>query len=73
VRGQKRLQQLCGIVSAMIAQSKNRKPLNGAMWGLLGGPIGVLICACQSKLAAHEVEKPTLERVTEIDLDERSR
>jgi hypothetical protein len=41
---------VCAVVGALIAQSKNRSPVVGALWGGLLGVIGVVIIACHSKL-----------------------
>ena len=50
---------VCGVVGAMLAQSKNRSALTGGLVGLLGGPIGVFVLACMSKLGPGEVERAT--------------
>ena len=50
---------VCGVVGAVLAQSKNRSPLTGGLVGLLGGPIGVFVLACLSKLGPGEVEGVT--------------
>ena len=40
---------VCAIAGALIAQSKGRSPIGGAVLGLLLSVIGVLIVACWSK------------------------
>jgi hypothetical protein len=53
---------VCGVIGAVIAQSKNRSSLTGGLIGLIGGPVGVLIVACERKLAAGEVERTGLSK-----------
>ena len=47
----------CGVIGAALAQSKDRSPVHGGLIGLIGGPIGVLIVAFQSKLKPGETER----------------
>jgi hypothetical protein len=50
---------ICGTVGALIAQSKNRSPADGAILGGLLGIIGIFIMACLSKLPEGERSTPT--------------
>ena len=40
------------VIGALIAQSKNRRPIDGALLGGFLGLIGIVILACQSKIKA---------------------
>lgn len=41
---------ICGIVGALIAQTKNRRPWVGALLGGALGLVGILIVACLPRL-----------------------
>ena len=64
---------LSGVAAAMIYQSKNRNPLHGAIWGVLLGVFGVLICACRSKIEPGQVnhEAESRQRVLGFDMSDR--
>jgi len=55
----------CGVIGAMIAQSKNRPPMEGLIWGIALGPIGLLVIASRPRLEPGQTEKPGLQRVRE--------
>src|SRR5206468_8091992 len=48
---------ICGVLGAVLAQSKNRSPLTGGLVGVLGGPIGVFVLACLRTLGPGETER----------------
>ena len=41
---------VCATIGALIAPSKNRRPIEGALWGGLLGVIGLLVLACLRKM-----------------------
>lgn len=48
---------VCGVLGALIMQSKNRSPLAGAAVGFLFSLVGLLVLACFSKRPAPELDR----------------
>lgn len=44
----------CGVIGAVLAQSKNRSPFLGGVVGVAGGPVGVLLIALLGKVEQTE-------------------
>lgn len=53
---------LFGIVGGLITQSKKRSFVSGLLWGILLGPIGLIVTACLS-IKQESLVPPTPEKI----------
>lgn len=48
---------VCGVAGGMIYQSKNRPFVNGFLWGLLLGVVGLIVTIAKSSLKENQLWK----------------